>query len=95
MVVVEASSRGTPSVVVADPDNAATELVEEGENGVIAASVSADDLAAAILRVRDGGPALRERTAAWFARNANRLSIDSSIDTVLEYYRRASARARS
>ena len=95
MVVVEASSRGTPSVVVADPDNAATELVEEGENGVIAASVSADDLAAAILRVRDGGPALRERTAAWFARNARRLSIDNSIETVLEYYRRASASARS
>jgi glycosyltransferase involved in cell wall biosynthesis len=95
MVVVEASSRGTPSVVVADPDNAATELVEEGENGVIAASVSADDLAAAILRVREAGPGLRERTAAWFARNARRLSIDNSIETVLEYYRRASASARS
>ena len=95
LVVVEASSRGTPSVVVAGPDNAATELVEEGENGVVAASASTEDLAAAILRVREAGPALRERTAAWFARNARRLSIDSSIDTVLEYYRRASASARS
>ena len=95
LVVVEASSRGTPSVVVAGPDNAATELVEEGENGVVAASASPEDLAAAILRVREAGPALRERTAAWFARNARRLSIDSSIDTVLEYYRRASASARS
>ena len=94
LVVVEASSRGTPSVVVADPDNAATELVDEGENGIVAASASPDDLAAAILRVRDAGPPLRERTAAWFARNARRLSIDSSIDTVLEYYRRASASAR-
>jgi glycosyltransferase involved in cell wall biosynthesis len=95
LVVVEAASRGTPSVVVADPDNAATELVDEGENGVIAASDSAGDLAAAILRVRDAGPALRERTAAWFARNERRLSIDSSIETVLEYYRRAAASARS
>jgi glycosyltransferase involved in cell wall biosynthesis len=95
LVVVEAASRGTPSVVVAGPDNAATELVDEDENGVIAASDSAGDLAAAILRVREAGPALRERTAAWFARNAQRLSIDSSIETVLEYYRRASARARS
>ncbi len=95
LVVVEASSRGTPSVVVADPDNAATELVDEGENGIVAASASPDDLAAAILRVREAGPDLRGRTAAWFARNARRLSIDSSIDTVLEYYRRASASARS
>ncbi len=95
LVVVEASSRGTPSVVVADPDNAATELVDEGENGIVAQSASPDDLAAAILRVREAGPGLRERTAAWFARNAKRLSIDSSIETVLEYYRRASASARS
>jgi glycosyltransferase involved in cell wall biosynthesis len=86
LVVVEAASRGTPSVVVADPDNAATELVEEGENGVIAASASPEDLAAAILRVRDAGPALRERTAAWFERNAPRLSIESSLRTVLSYY---------
>src|SRR5204862_6933309 len=38
LVVVEASARGTPSIVVRDPDNAATELVDEGVNGVIAAS---------------------------------------------------------
>jgi glycosyltransferase involved in cell wall biosynthesis len=95
LVVVEAASRGTPSVVVAGPDNAATELVDDGENGVIAASDSAGDLAEAILRVREAGPAMRERTAAWFARNARRLSIDTSIETVLGYYRGASARARS
>jgi glycosyltransferase involved in cell wall biosynthesis len=95
LVVVEASSRGTPSVVVAGPDNAATELVDEGENGMVAPSASPDDLAAAILRVRAAGPDLRERTASWFARNAKRLSIDTSIETVLEYYRRASTSARS
>jgi glycosyltransferase involved in cell wall biosynthesis len=91
LVVVEASSRGTPSVVVDDPDNAATELVEAGENGFVAPSASAADLAAAILRVRDAGDPLRERTAAWFARNAQRLSIESSLDTVVRDY--ASARS--
>src|SRR4051794_31302690 len=40
MIVVEASASGTPSVVVREPDNAATELVEDGVNGVIAASAS-------------------------------------------------------
>ena len=36
LVVVEACAAGTPSVVVADPDNAATELIEEGVNGFVA-----------------------------------------------------------
>jgi glycosyltransferase involved in cell wall biosynthesis len=86
LVVVESAGRGTPSVVVAGEDNAATELIDDGENGVIAASASPEDLAAAILRVRDAGPALRERTADWFARNAERLSLEHSLRTVLEAY---------
>src|SRR5205823_13026810 len=61
LVVVEASARGTPSVVAAGEDNAAVELVDDGENGVIAASSGPEDLAAAIVRVYDEGEALRER----------------------------------
>lgn len=86
LIVVEASAQGTPSVVVRDPDNAATELVEDGVNGFIAPSASPEDLAQAILRVRDGGHALRESTADWFARNADRLSLAHSIDVVAEAY---------
>jgi glycosyltransferase involved in cell wall biosynthesis len=93
MVVVEAASHGTPSVVVAGPDNAAVELVEDGENGFVAASASPQDLADAIERVHAAGPALREATGAWFARNAERLSLESSLTAVLESYRRASARS--
>jgi glycosyltransferase involved in cell wall biosynthesis len=87
LVVVEAAARGTPSVVVAAPDNAAVELVDDGENGVIAASAAPADLAAAILRVHAGGDELRARTRAWFARNARRLSIASSLETVAAAYR--------
>ncbi|HEY1596935.1 MAG TPA: glycosyltransferase family 4 protein [Thermoleophilaceae bacterium] len=92
LIVVEASAQATPSVVVSDPDNAATELVEEGVNGFIAPSASPEDLAAAILRVHEGGHALRESTAEWFGRNAERLSLAHSIDVVSEAYR---ARVRS
>src|SRR5438105_1954323 len=67
LVVLEAAARGTPSIVVAGSDNAAVELISEGENGVIAPSASAEDLAAAIVRVSEGGPAPRESTARWFA----------------------------
>jgi glycosyltransferase involved in cell wall biosynthesis len=91
LVVVEASARGVPSVVVADPDNAATELVDEGENGFVAASASPQDIAAAILRVRAAGTPLRASTAAWFERNRERLSLTGSLDRVAAAYRRPPA----
>src|SRR5918992_4110180 len=92
MVVVEAAALGTPSVVVADPDNAATDLVSPGENGYVAPTASPSDLAAAIERVHTEGHALRERTAAWFGMNAERLSLESSLKRVLEGYAEPSAR---
>jgi glycosyltransferase involved in cell wall biosynthesis len=87
LVVVEASAAGTPSIVVRDPDNAATELVDDGENGFVAASASPEDLAAAIVRVDQAGDDLRRSTAAWFRRNSRRLSLESSLEKVLAAYR--------
>ncbi len=87
LIVVEASAQGTPSVVVRDPDNAATELVEEGVNGFIAPSASPGDLSEAIQRVHDAGQPLRESTAGWFASNARRLSLAHSLDVVAGAYR--------
>jgi glycosyltransferase involved in cell wall biosynthesis len=86
LVVVEASARGTPSVVVAGEDNAATELIAEGVNGTIAASADAPALAEAIVRVHEAGFAMRESTVAWFAENAERLSLEHSLHVVLESY---------
>jgi glycosyltransferase involved in cell wall biosynthesis len=95
LVVVEACSRGTPAVVVRDPDNAATELVEDGVNGVIAPSASPEDLAQAILRIRDAGDAMRRSTIDWFAANAERLSLGRSLDLVAASYAAPEASARS
>jgi glycosyltransferase involved in cell wall biosynthesis len=86
LVVVEAAARGTPSVVVAGEDNAATELIEEGVNGTIAQSSDALAIAEAIVRVHAAGLALRESTASWFAQHAAELSLESSLETVLESY---------
>jgi hypothetical protein len=55
-------------------------------NGIVAPSASAADLASAILRVHEAGPALRESTAAWFARNAARLSLAGSLDKIAAAY---------
>jgi glycosyltransferase involved in cell wall biosynthesis len=86
LVIVEAAARGVPVVVVAGPDNAAVELVDEGANGAVATSDRAEDLAAAIVRIHEGGPALRESAAEWFRQNAERLSFERSFETLLEDY---------
>ena len=95
LVVVEAAAQGVPSVVVADPDNAATELVDEGENGFVAASAEPDDIAEAILRVRAAGASLRASTAAWYERNRERLSLAGSLDRVAAAYADPRSIARS
>lgn len=91
LVVVEAAQHGTPSVVVAGPDNAATELIEEGVNGTIAPSADADAVAAGILRIHEGGLEMRRSTAAWMREHREELSLESSLRSVLDSY--ASARA--
>jgi len=88
-VVIEASARGVPVVVVAGPDNAATELVEEGVNGMIASSALPDDLAGTLVALHEAGDVLRRSTAEWFGRNADRLSASRSIRSVLEAYARS------
>jgi glycosyltransferase involved in cell wall biosynthesis len=88
MVVVEAASRGTPSIVVAADDNAATELIEEGVNGHVVAGADADAIAEAIVRVNEAGMPLRKSTASWFAENAERLSLEHSLTVVLQSYAR-------
>jgi glycosyltransferase involved in cell wall biosynthesis len=92
LVVVEAAACGTPSVVVAGEDNAAVELITEGENGFIAASDSPDDLADAIVAVHEAGSGLRESTRRWFEANVERMSLGRSLEIVLGVYASASAR---
>lgn len=86
LVVVEAASHGTPSVVVQAADNAATELIAPGDNGYVAPSAQPDDLADAIVAVCNEGESLRHSTARWFMDNIERLSIEGSLDTVVTAY---------
>ena len=88
MVVVEASAHATPAVVVAAPDNAAVELIEDGVNGVVAPSPDPKAIADAIVRVHDAGIAMRRSTSEWFQANSQQLSIESSLRTVLAGYQR-------
>jgi glycosyltransferase involved in cell wall biosynthesis len=84
LVVIEAAATGTPSIVLAGEANAAVELVEAGVNGFVADAP--EGLADAIAAAHAGGSALRASTAAWFERNAGRLSAGEAAQRIaLEY----------
>jgi len=86
MVVVEASARGVPAVVVAGEDNAAVELIDEGLNGFVATAAEPEALAAAILHCWRAGEALRLSTRQWYAQKATQLSLETSLRTVVQHY---------
>jgi glycosyltransferase involved in cell wall biosynthesis len=89
LIVVEAAARGTPSVVVAGPENAATELVVDGVNGAVAPAATPEAIGASIVDVVGAGQPLRESTLRWFAANAARLRIERSLELVIASYANA------
>jgi glycosyltransferase involved in cell wall biosynthesis len=86
LIVVEAAARGTPSVVIAGSENAATELVVEGVNGAVAPAATPKSLGAAIVEVVRGGRGLRASTLDWFIENATALRIERSSELVTRAY---------
>ena len=91
LVIVEAASVGTPSVVVSGPENAASELIEEGVNGFVARSAEPEELADALVKAVAGGAELRESTLEWYERHRDELSIESSLAAVEASYSEALA----
>ena len=86
LVIAEAAAFATPSVVVAGPDNAAAELVVDGVNGFVAASVGPADLGAAIVRAVEAGEPLRRSTLDWFRRERVSHGLSASVDQILARY---------
>ncbi len=93
LVVLEASSAGTPTVVVAGPDNAATELVEPGVNGFVAPDAEPATLAEAFEKAIGGGQELRDRTFAHYRSIAGGYALTTSLDAFLAAYRSLDERA--
>jgi glycosyltransferase involved in cell wall biosynthesis len=86
VVIVEAAALGTPAVVVAGPENAATELIEAGVNGFVAESADPDDIAGFVVDAVKGGTRLRDATREWYRRNRASLSFDSSMAVIEATY---------
>ena len=92
-IVVEAAASGTPSVLTAEEDNAAVELIDEGVNGFVVPHADPQAIADAIVRVYEAGMQMRERTARWYEQNARVLSLESSLEVVIASYSRGPRRA--
>lgn len=90
IVVVEATSHGTPAVVVRAPDSAASDLIADGVNG-FTCDERPESIAAAIAVAIAGGAELRERTAAWFRDHVDEIGADASAALVIETYERTLA----
>jgi glycosyltransferase involved in cell wall biosynthesis len=86
MVVVEAVSLGTPAIVVSGPENAATELVEDGVNGFVVDTADPAAMADAIVRALEGGSGLRSSAFDWYRAHRDELSIESSLAEVEASY---------
>jgi glycosyltransferase involved in cell wall biosynthesis len=89
LVVLEAAARGTPAIIVAGPNNAAADFVEDGVNGYRAADAGPVALARAIIEVSKNAASLRRSTAAWFERFEPTFTIESSIVQIEQIYRAA------
>ena len=83
LVVVEANAHGTPVVLVADEGNAATELIEDGVNGVVSPTTRPADLARAIRDVADGGDDLRRSSRAWYDTAVVTRTIRRTVEGIL------------
>jgi glycosyltransferase involved in cell wall biosynthesis len=86
LVVVEACVRGTPVILVEDPENAATELIEPGVNGYVAKSSDPIELSVLLVAVLRAGDSMRKSTIDWYRRRSGELSIDSSVQVIEAAY---------
>jgi glycosyltransferase involved in cell wall biosynthesis len=83
LVVVEANAHGTPVVLVADEGNAATELIDDGVNGVVSPTTRPTDLARAIRDVVDGGDDLRRSSRVWYDTAVGTRTIRRTVEGIL------------
>jgi len=82
LVVVEANAHGTPVVLVADEGNAATELIDDAVNGVVAPTAGPTDLARSIRDVADGGDDLRRSARAWYDTAVRTRTIRRTVEGI-------------
>jgi len=95
MIVIEAAHRGVPTIVVAAPDNAATELISDGRNGFVVQSPDPILLASVIAECEKRGSHLRRSTSQWYVENEKAVSLAGSLTIVVEEYAAGNIEAKA
>lgn len=85
LMVVEAAAAGTPSIVAANPENAAVEHIVQGVNGFVVDPTSAA-LAQGIIAAVAAGDSLRQSTIDWYRQRADSMSMNRAAAEVVEIY---------
>jgi glycosyltransferase involved in cell wall biosynthesis len=83
IVVGESVSAGTPVVVANNPENLATNLVEQGVNGFVV-DPSTRGMSEGILETIAAGESLRRSTAAWSIEFSPERNINRSTDQMAQ-----------
>ncbi|MCU1362456.1 MAG: glycosyltransferase [Acidimicrobiaceae bacterium] len=83
LVVAESVNVGTPVVVANNPENLATNLVEEGVNGFVVEPL-VDEIARGIVAVVSRGASLRASTYEWSARHSAHKSMEHSAHEMVD-----------
>ncbi len=86
LIVLEAAAHGVPIVLVREPDNAATELVEQHVNGWVCDSADPRELAAAVLRLSTD-TAIHARTLDWYHRIAPIYTLQNALEQLNALHR--------
>lgn len=83
LVVVESCAAATPVVLVDGDDNASVELIEDGVNGKVAASIAPEQLGDAIVEVISAGEPLRKTTLDWFVEVSTTKTVQVTAQRIL------------
>jgi glycosyltransferase involved in cell wall biosynthesis len=86
LTVLEAAAHGLPSVLVAGPDNAAVELVENGRNGLVVDRAAPEVLADAVLELA-ACPDVHRSTRAWYDEASGRLNPHETVAALRALHR--------
>jgi glycosyltransferase involved in cell wall biosynthesis len=86
LIVLEAAAHGVPTVLVREPDNAATELIERNVNGLVCDSAAPAEIARAVLELASDGR-IHARTLECYRRQLKIYSLQNAVERLTELHR--------
>jgi glycosyltransferase involved in cell wall biosynthesis len=90
LIVLEAAAHGVPAVLVREPDNAATEFVEQNVNGLVCDSAAPAELASAVLKLVSDRR-IHARTFECYRRQSKIYNLQNAVERLTELHRELDA----